>query len=96
MFYVIVIRYLYSIIRARDVKLPFYTVAVITIDISMFKVNLLHFRILKKKKTLIHDYHNLSYSAYKTIYLREIHLTRIKNIRLIPLEFQANPPRGNL
>lgn len=50
MFYVIVIRYLYSIIRARDVKLPFYTVAVITIDISMFKVNLLHFRVLKKKK----------------------------------------------
>lgn len=73
MFYVIVIRYLYSIIRARDVKLPFYTLS-----------------------TLIRHYHNLSYSAYKTIYLREILLTRIKNIRLIPPEFQTNPPRGNL
>lgn len=50
MFYVIVIRYLYSIIRARDVKLPFYTVTVIIIDVSTFEVNLLHFQALKKKK----------------------------------------------
>lgn len=52
MFYVIVIRYLYSIIRARDVKLPFYTVTVIIIDVSTFEVNLLHFQALKKKKEL--------------------------------------------
>lgn len=51
MFYVIVIRYLYSIIRARDVKLPFYTVAVIISDISMFEVNLSHFQALKKKRS---------------------------------------------
>lgn len=71
-----------------------FTLSLSDISIRLFALGMLNCLFIPS--TLIHHYHSLSHSAYKTIYPREIHSTRIKNIRLIPPEFQANPPRGNL